>query len=170
VNNNAALHKDYLLFVSQSGELAENVSEIIDPHYADGVDMSEVQDEFSAVITKALVTLVLGLETKFDTEMAVMTRVPWSTLESVGDQSGYVNGINTVLSGSIPVLGKLLTPVYFQFFLDKLASSLGPRFYANIFRCKQLSETGAQQVSLHALCSSIWMPLILSVVISLIVN
>ncbi|AAG27871.1 unknown protein [Arabidopsis thaliana] len=128
-----------------SGELAENVSEIIDPHYADGVDMSEVQDEFSAVITKALVTLVLGLETKFDTEMAVMTRVPWSTLESVGDQSGYVNGINTVLSGSIPVLGKLLTPVYFQFFLDKLASSLGPRFYANIFRCKQLSETGAQQ-------------------------
>jgi hypothetical protein len=148
VNNNAALHKDYLLFVSQSGELAENVSEIIDPHYADGVDMSEVQDEFSAVITKALVTLVLGLETKFDTEMAVMTRVPWSTLESVGDQSGYVNGINTVLSGSIPVLGKLLTPVYFQFFLDKLASSLGPRFYANIFRCKQLSETGAQQMLL----------------------
>lgn len=47
-----------------------------------------VQDEFSAVITKALVTLVLGIETKFDTEMAVMARVPWSTLESVGDQSG----------------------------------------------------------------------------------
>ncbi|CAL9218405.1 unnamed protein product [Arabidopsis halleri] len=131
-----------------SGELAENVSEIIDPHYADGVDMSEVQDEFSAVITKALVTLVLGFETKFDTEMAAMTRVPWSTLESVGDQSGYVNGINTILSGSVPVLGKLLTPVYFQFFLDKLASSLGPRFYANIFRCKQLSETGAQQMLL----------------------
>ncbi|VVB00648.1 unnamed protein product [Arabis nemorensis] len=131
-----------------SGELSENVSQIIDPHYADGVDMSEVEDEFSAVITKALVTLVLGIETKFDTEMAVMTRIPWSTLESVGDQSGYVNGINTILSSSIPVLGNLLTPVYFQFFLDKLASSLGPRFYANIFRCKQLSETGAQQMLL----------------------
>ncbi|KAH0926291.1 hypothetical protein HID58_018547 [Brassica napus] len=131
-----------------SGELAEKVSEIIDPHYAEGVDMSEVQDEFSAVITKSLVTLVLGIETKFDNEMAAMTRVPWGTLDSVGDQSGYVNGINTILSGSIPVLGNLLTPVYFQFFLDKLASSLGPRFYANIFRCKQLSETGAQQMLL----------------------
>lgn len=32
-----------MLFVSQSGELAEKVSEIIDPHYAEGVDMSEVQ-------------------------------------------------------------------------------------------------------------------------------
>lgn len=46
-----------------------------------------MKDEFSAVITKALVTLVHGLESKFDTEMAAMTRVPWATLESVGDQS-----------------------------------------------------------------------------------
>lgn len=46
-----------------------------------------MQDEFSAVITKALITLVNGIETKFDAEMAAMTRVPWGTLESVGDQS-----------------------------------------------------------------------------------
>ncbi|KAI9192514.1 hypothetical protein LWI28_023953 [Acer negundo] len=55
-------------------ELAE--SKLIDPQFADAVDMSDVQDEFSAVITKASVTLVLGLETKFDAEMAAMTRVP----------------------------------------------------------------------------------------------
>uniref|UniRef100_A0A5B7ANB4 Putative vacuolar protein sorting-associated protein 53 A isoform X1 n=1 Tax=Davidia involucrata TaxID=16924 RepID=A0A5B7ANB4_DAVIN len=131
-----------------SGELAENVSKIIDSQLADRVDMSEVQDEFSAVITKALVTLVHGLETKFDAEMAAMTRVPWGTLESVGDQSEYVNGINMILTSSIPVLGSLLSPVYFQFFLDKLASSLGPRFYLNIFKCKHISETGAQQMLL----------------------
>lgn len=45
------------------------------------------QDEFSVVITKALMTLVHGLETKFDAEMVSMTRVPWASLESVGDQS-----------------------------------------------------------------------------------
>ncbi|XP_043700892.1 vacuolar protein sorting-associated protein 53 A [Telopea speciosissima] len=131
-----------------SGELAENVSKIIDSQYADKVDMSEVQDEFSAVITKALMTLVHGLETKFDAEMAAMTRVPWGTLESVGDQSEYVNGINSILTSSIPVLGSLLSPVYFQFFLDKLAASLGPRFYLNIYKCKHISETGAQQMLL----------------------
>ncbi|KAK6144836.1 hypothetical protein DH2020_021656 [Rehmannia glutinosa] len=129
-----------------SEELAENVCKIVDPQYADRIDMSEVQDEFSAVITKALVTLVHGIETKFDAEMAAMTRVPWGTLESVGDQSEYVNGINTILTSSVPVLGSLLSPIYFQFFLDKLASSLGPRFYLNIFKCKHISETGAQQV------------------------
>ncbi|WOK91709.1 hypothetical protein Cni_G00400 [Canna indica] len=131
-----------------SGELAENVSKIIDPSFADKVDMSEVQDEFSAVITKALVTLVHGLETKFDAEMTAMTRVPWATLESVGDQSEYVNGINSILASSIPMLGSLLSPTYFQFFLDKLAASLGPRFYLNIFKCKHISETGAQQMLL----------------------
>lgn len=131
-----------------AGELAESVSKIIDHQFADGVDMSEVQDEFSAVITRSLVTLVHGLETKFDIEMAAMTRVPWGTLESVGDQSEYVNAINLILTTSIPTLGSLLSPVYFQFFLDKLASSLGPRFYSNIFKCKQISETGAQQMLL----------------------
>ncbi|KAH9622612.1 hypothetical protein KSS87_002661 [Heliosperma pusillum] len=131
-----------------AGELAENISKIIDPLFADRVDMSEVQDEYSAVITKSLITLVHGLESKFDTEMAAMSRVPWATLESVGDQSEYVNVINTILTSSIPVLGSLLSSIYFQFFLDKLASSLGPRFYLNIFKCKQISETGAQQMLL----------------------
>ncbi|KAL1355486.1 hypothetical protein AAHE18_05G117100 [Arachis hypogaea] len=32
--------------------------------------------------------------------------------------------------------------------LIKLASSLGPRFYSNIFKCKQISETGTQQMLL----------------------
>ncbi|GFZ09298.1 membrane trafficking VPS53 family protein [Actinidia rufa] len=82
--------------------------------------MSEVQDEFSAIITKALVTLVHGLETKFDAEMAAMTHSPWGTLESVGDQSEYINSINMILSSSIPALGKLLSTIYFQFFLDKM--------------------------------------------------
>ncbi|KAI3995071.1 hypothetical protein MKX01_020843 [Papaver californicum] len=131
-----------------SGELAENVAKIIDSQYADKVDMSDVQGEFSTVITRALLTLVQGLETKFDAEMAAMTRVPWGTLESVGDQSEYVNSINLILNSSIPVLGSLLTPIYFQFFLDKLAASLGPRFYLNIYKCKHISETGAQQMLL----------------------
>lgn len=53
-----------------------------------------------------------------------------------------------ILSSSIPALGRLLSPIHFQYFLDKLASSLGPRFFANIFKCKQISETGAQQMLL----------------------
>ncbi|KAH7673770.1 hypothetical protein IHE45_08G029100 [Dioscorea alata] len=131
-----------------SGELAENVSKIIESQFAEKIDISDVQDEFSAVITKALLTLVYGLETKIDAEMIAITHVPWANLESVGDQSEYVNGIISILTSSIPVLGNLLSPTYFQFFLDKLAASLGPQFYLNIYKCKQISETGAQQMLL----------------------
>ncbi|KAG0492607.1 hypothetical protein HPP92_005686 [Vanilla planifolia] len=80
--------------------------------------------------------------------MVAMTRVPWASLECVGDQSEYVNGINSILAGSLPMLGSLLSSTYFQFFIDKLAASLGPRFYLNIFKCKHISETGAQQMLL----------------------
>ncbi|KAI4965794.1 hypothetical protein ZWY2020_048177 [Hordeum vulgare] len=132
----------------RSGELAESVAKMISSQFSDKVDMSDVQDEFSAVITKALMTLVHGVETKFDAEMVAMTRVPWSTLESVGDQSEYVNGISSILSSTVPALGSLLSPTYFQYFLDKLAASLGPRFYLNIYKCKHISETGAQQMLL----------------------
>lgn len=101
-------------FFLQSGELAENVSKIIESQFAEKIDISDVQvellyinflmcspafkinvatlfcliqDEFSAVITKALLTLVNGVETKFDAEMIAMSRVPWANLLSVGDQS-----------------------------------------------------------------------------------
>jgi len=35
---------------------------------------------------------------------------------------------------------------YTLFVLIQLAASLGPRFYLNIYKCKHISETGAQQV------------------------
>jgi hypothetical protein len=33
-----------------------------------------------------------------------------------------VNGISTILSSTVPVLGSLLSPTYFQYFLDKVSS------------------------------------------------
>eukprot|EP00250_Pteridium_aquilinum_P035828 c9974_g1_i1 orf=227-2767(+) len=131
-----------------AGQLAENISKIIDIQYADKVDMSEVQDEFSVVITRALATLVQGLETKLEAELASMSRMAWATVESVGDQSEYVNGISAVLSSSVPAISALLSPLYYQFFLDKLAASFAPRFHVNIYKCKRISETGAQQMLL----------------------
>ncbi|EFJ16271.1 hypothetical protein SELMODRAFT_421950 [Selaginella moellendorffii] len=131
-----------------AGQLGENISRVIDSQFAESIDLSEEQDEFSGVITKALSSLVMGLETRLENELAAMTRVPWGTIEGVGDQSEYVNGISSILSSSIPVISGLLSPLYFQFFLDKLAASFAPRFYMNIYKCKRITETGAQQMLL----------------------
>ncbi|XP_052881066.1 vacuolar protein sorting-associated protein 53 A-like [Gossypium arboreum] len=93
--------------------------------------------------------------------MAAMTCVPWGTLESVGDQSGYVNGINMILSSSIPVLGSILSPIYFQFFLDKLASSVGPQFYMNIFKCKQYQKLEPNMYFSHIVSLSFLLALLI---------
>ncbi|CAI5458968.1 unnamed protein product, partial [Closterium sp. Yama58-4] len=74
--------------------------------------------------------------------------MPWSTLESVGDQSEFVNNLSAIFSNSIPMLAGLLSPLHFHFFLDKLAASFAPRYYATVFKAKRLSGTGAQQMLL----------------------
>eukprot|EP00475_Leptophrys_vorax_P037824 TRINITY_DN65750_c0_g2_i1.p1 TRINITY_DN65750_c0_g2~~TRINITY_DN65750_c0_g2_i1.p1 ORF type:complete len:316 (+),score=20.22 TRINITY_DN65750_c0_g2_i1:32-949(+) len=88
------------------------------------------------------------MEGKLDGELERMARIPWSTMEAVGDQSEYVNNLSASFSNSIPMLAGLLSPIYFHFFLDKLAASFAPRYYATIFKCRRLSGTGAQQMLL----------------------
>ena len=129
-------------------QLAESIQNRIDPHLVGSVDMSEEQEEFSGVTTRALSMLVLGLETRLELELQGMTRLQWGSMETVGDQSEYVSAISAVAATSIPLISSLLSPVYFQFFVDKLAASFAPRFYVNIFKCKRISDTGAQQMLL----------------------
>ncbi|GAQ83207.1 vacuolar protein sorting-associated protein 53 [Klebsormidium nitens] len=131
-----------------AGQLAESVAKVVDAQFVEQVDVGDVQDEFSGVITRALSILVLGMETRLDQELAAMTKIAWGTVEAVGDQSEYVNGISSVLSTSVPVISGLLSSLYFQYFMDKLAASFAPRFYVNIFKCKRISEMGAQQMLL----------------------
>lgn len=47
------------------------------------VSVSEEEDEFQLVITACLSVLILGTETKLDSALTQMTRLPWASLESV---------------------------------------------------------------------------------------
>eukprot|EP00850_Spirogloea_muscicola_P021727 SM000259S08749 [mRNA] locus=s259:135499:140355:- [translate_table: standard] len=140
------IHKSFSIW--QAGQLAESIGKVIEPQYRESVDMSEEQDEFSGVITRALSVLVLSFEAKLETELQKMIHMPWGQLDAVGDQSEYVNGIRAILHGGIPLASGLLSILYFQYFMDKLAASFAPRFYISIFKCKRISETGAQQMLL----------------------
>lgn len=130
--------------------LAESCSNIAEAPFADRVDMADVQDEFSGVTTQALSRMVLGMETHMDAALGNMARVNWAALETVGDQSDYVNEISTVFSGSMPRMGALLSPNNFRFFSEKFSMSFAPRFYAAILRLRRLSDPGTQQLLLDA--------------------
>eukprot|EP00898_Chlorokybus_atmophyticus_P008215 jgi/Chlat1/8395/Chrsp80S07907 len=150
-----------LCFIINTGEycsetaeqLRQSVAKVINASFIEQMDMSGEQEQFSGLITRALAILVLGIETRLEAALQGMAKTNWGSLEGVGDQSEYVNMINQVLTSSVPQMHELMPPLYFRFFCDKLAASFAPRFYVNIFKCKRISETGAQQMLLdtHAI-------------------
>ncbi|DBA74723.1 TPA: hypothetical protein ACH3X2_009385 [Trebouxia sp. C0005] len=130
------------------GSLGRSVAKMLDPPYGEQVDVSEEEDQFQAVTTACLTVLILAVETRLDTALQQMTRVPWATLETVGDQSEFVNVFSKVLGQIGPRIGASLNGNYFRFFCDKLANSFTPRFYEYIFRCRKIGEAGSQQLLL----------------------
>lgn len=130
------------------GSLGRSVAKMLDPPYGEQVDVGEEEDQFQAVTTACLTVLILAVETRLDTALQQMTRMPWATLETVGDQSEFVNVFSKVLGQVGPRIGASLNGNYFRFFCDKLANSFTPRFYEYIFRCRKIGEAGSQQLLL----------------------
>ena len=130
--------------------LGQSIAKLLDKPFDTQVDMSQVEDDFSGVITTALSTLVLGLETRVDQALSEMAKINWAALDLVGDQSDYVNIFSSVLADSIPRLGALLDQNNFRFMCDKFTASCIPRYRSTIFKLKTLSDSGTQQLLLDA--------------------
>ena len=47
------------------------------------VDVTAEEDEFQAVITACLNVIILAVETRLETPLQQMVRMPWSTMEAV---------------------------------------------------------------------------------------
>ncbi|KAK9837632.1 hypothetical protein WJX74_001749 [Apatococcus lobatus] len=130
------------------GALGRSIAKMLDPPFGQQVDVAGEEDEFQAVITSALNVLLLGLETRLEASLSQMARISWSSLDSVGDQSDFVNTFSKTLSELGPKIGAALNENHFRFFCDKLANSLAPRFFEAIFRCRKIGEAGSQQLLL----------------------
>eukprot|EP00794_Sanderia_malayensis_P014186 gene14186-15664_t len=78
--------------------------------------------------------------------------VHWQSVETVGDQSGYVTAITTHLKQTVPVIKDALysSRKYFTQFCIKFVNSFIPRFINYIYKCKPLSTIGAEQLLLDA--------------------
>ncbi|EIE27794.1 hypothetical protein COCSUDRAFT_26904 [Coccomyxa subellipsoidea C-169] len=130
------------------GALGRSVAKTIDPPFGNKVSVAEEEDEFQLVVTACLSVLILGCETKLDAALLTMTRMPWASLEAVGDQSDFVTMFSRVLAETAPRVGPALSALHFRYFCDKLAVSFCPRFIEYIFRCRKVSEAGSQQLLL----------------------
>ncbi|KAK3774031.1 hypothetical protein RRG08_030113 [Elysia crispata] len=131
-------------------QLEEKLREKVDAQLRLAVDLSAEQDMFHTVISSCIQLLVQDLETATEPALTAMTKMPWSTIEAVGDQSGYVTAITAHLKQNIPVIRDNLVASrkYFTQFSVKFVSSFIPKFIGTLYKCRPTSTVAAEQLLL----------------------
>ena len=88
-----------------------------------------------------------------------MTKIQWSSVQVVGDQSSYVSNIMACLRLTIPLLRDRLSSCrkYFTQLCVKFASSFIPKLIQQLYKCKPINTLGAEQLLLdvHILKSAL---------------
>jgi hypothetical protein len=130
--------------------LSDRIHTMIDAPHKESIDLSTVSEEFGLCINKAVQVLVASMWTKLNKVLAGMTKMPWSTWSSVGDESSYVAQCLLIFKDELPLVSAKLSPRYHPFFCNQIASTFIPRYVDSIYKCRRIGEMGAQQMSLDA--------------------
>ncbi|OBZ90694.1 Vacuolar protein sorting-associated protein 53 [Choanephora cucurbitarum] len=132
-----------------SSQLEEKLKEKIDNEYVNQIDFQAVKDSFMKAISVCIDTIIKNLEQSIDSQMSQMTRLPWSTMDTVGDQSDYVSQILDIIKNNVGIVGKVVVNRrYYRTFSDRFAELFVTKFLVQIFKCKMISEIGAEQLLL----------------------
>ncbi|XP_059139225.1 vacuolar protein sorting-associated protein 53 homolog [Physella acuta] len=131
-------------------QLEEKLREKVDAEFKASVALNAEQDMFHTVISNCIQLLVQDLETACEPALTAMTKMPWSNIEAVGDQSGYVTAITSHLKQNIPVIRDNLASSrkYFTQFCVKFANSFIPKFIATLYKCRPSTTVAAEQLLL----------------------
>ncbi|KAL5017534.1 hypothetical protein ScPMuIL_007123 [Solemya velum] len=131
-------------------QLEEKLREKVDSELASKIDLNAEQDVFHNIISNCIQMLVQDLESSCEPALTAMSKMSWSMIEAVGDQSGYVTAITNHLKQNLPVIRDNLASSrkYFTQFCVKFANTFIPKFINNLFRCKPISTVAAEQLLL----------------------
>lgn len=134
-----------------TSQLQEKIKSKVDPDVIDKVDFERQQDAFLGVVSAAIRLLVRKAELAAEPAWREMRNMPWSRLEAVGDQSGYVS---VLLSAVKEVVGQILAVVgkdaYQRAFCDKVVEAMAAGFLASVVGCRPIGGVGAEQMLLDA--------------------
>uniref|UniRef100_A0A915DXZ3 Vacuolar protein sorting-associated protein 53 homolog n=1 Tax=Ditylenchus dipsaci TaxID=166011 RepID=A0A915DXZ3_9BILA len=112
------------------------------------IDLNQEVELFYSISNNALTILVQDIDAACDASLQMMTKINWSNIEAVGDESSYVTSIRKHLRASVPLIRDYFADrrKYFAHFCLKLASQLVNKFLGALFRCKPIPITGANSI------------------------
>ncbi|XP_036393079.1 vacuolar protein sorting-associated protein 53 homolog isoform X2 [Megalops cyprinoides] len=139
---------EYCLATTQ--QLEEKLKEKVDKALVERINLTGEMDTFSTVISNSIQLLVQDLDSACDPALTAMSKMPWQSVEHVGDQSPYVTSVIMHIKQNVPVIRDNLasTRKYFTQFCIKFTNSFIPKFINHLFRCKPVSMVGAEQLLL----------------------
>lgn len=139
---------EYCLVTTE--QLEEKLKEKVDKVLEKRINLNGEMDTFSTVISNSIQLLVQDLDAACDPALTAMSKMPWQSVEHVGDQSPYVTSIIMHIKQNVPIIRDNLASSrkYFTKFCITFTNSFIPKFINYLFRCKPISMVGAEQLLL----------------------
>jgi len=122
--------------------------QVIDEQYRNQVTFSDEKGKFYKVLKSSIEVLVMSLMNSIDMHLHTMSKMPWGTYNSVGDQSDYVLQLTETLEEEFPRVATELPSQHFQFACDSFIITFTHAFQDYLSKCKKISNAGAQQLLL----------------------
>lgn len=130
-------------------QLEEKIKGRLDEALKQTVDLQSQADSFMGIASAAVRGLVRQVEVDLEPCWREMRNTPWSKIEAVSDQSSYVAELlSRTKEKASEILQLLHKQQYARAFSDHLVELMSNLFISNVFQCKPVSETGAEQVCL----------------------
>lgn len=132
-------------------QLRDSMQRVIDPTFFDKISFSAEEELLTGVVSRAMQVLVHSVSCSLDEAFIKMTEPPgkWAQYsQDVGDQSAYVSDISERLSRTFEPIAQYLSKLHYRFFCNKFVQAFVTRFISEIYKCKKISEQGAQQLLL----------------------
>jgi hypothetical protein len=122
----------------------------LDENLKQSVDLQSQADSFMGIASAAVRGLVRQVEVALEPSWREMRNTPWAKIEAVSDQSSYVGEmLSRTKEKATEILQLLHKQQYARAFSDHLVELISSQFISNVFQCRPLSETGAEQVRCH---------------------
>lgn len=132
---------------STCNQLEDKIKGRIEENFKQSIDLQSQADAFMGIASSAVRGLVRNVEVELEPSWKEMRNTTWNKLETVSDQSSFVAVLlNSAKSKSEEILKMLHKQQYARAFADNFVEHLSSTYIANIFQCKPVSETGAEQV------------------------
>lgn len=139
---------DYCL--TTTTQLEERIKAKVDEPLKEQVQFDTPRESFITVANGAIKFLVRRIETETDLSFREMVNTNWSTIDTVGDHSGYVMEMTRSIKEAISSISSHghLRERYIRSLCDRVVEWFGSRFVEGIIASRPISEAGAEQMLL----------------------